>query len=95
MEPPPAPEPKEWRSFEDAILHASRKEAEGDSERVCTLLLAEKFDRRPVGFSVKGHEKNALVTRAVYEELPDKPFLAMVNKSAKSKGLLEIQPCLN
>ncbi|KAF9345189.1 hypothetical protein BGX34_004965, partial [Mortierella sp. NVP85] len=85
---------QEWRLFDDAILHASGKETEGESERVRTLIYADKLEQFPVGFSVEGQERNALVTRAVYDALPEKPFLAMVNKSAGTGQLLEAQPCL-
>ncbi|KAF9344954.1 hypothetical protein BGX34_005185 [Mortierella sp. NVP85] len=90
----PEPESQEWRSFDDAILHASGKETEGESERVRTLIYAKKLEQFPVGFSVEGQERNALVIRAVYDALPEKPFLALVNKSAGTGQLLEAQPCL-
>ncbi|KAK3812092.1 MAG: hypothetical protein J3Q66DRAFT_286211 [Benniella sp.] len=86
--------PQEWRSFDDAILHATDKDTESESERVRTLVYADKLEQFPVGFSVEGHEINALVTRAVYDALPDKPILAMVNKSTRSNQHSETSSCL-
>ncbi|KAK3818637.1 MAG: hypothetical protein J3Q66DRAFT_282070 [Benniella sp.] len=94
LEASPEPEPVQWRSFDDAVLHATGKETEGESERVRMLYVAEKFDQFPIGFSVQGEEKNALVTGAVYDALPDKPFLAMINKSTRSNQHSETLPCL-
>ena len=86
--------PEEWWSFDDAVLHASGKETAGKSERARTLVYADKLDQFPVGVSVEGREINALVTRAVYDALPAKPFPAMVNKSVGSRQLLEAPSCL-
>ncbi|KAF9997556.1 hypothetical protein BGZ65_006871 [Modicella reniformis] len=50
-------------------------------------LIRGRFGQFPIGFSTGGKEENAIISRQVYERLPDNPFLAVVNKARSKPGV--------
>ncbi|KAG0195914.1 hypothetical protein BGX28_000388 [Mortierella sp. GBA30] len=94
----PVRPPSTWRSYTEAVISASGETTSGELNQLKTLYFSEQLGKCPIGISVDGTELNAMVNRDVFTALPDKPFLAIVNKSAVHSDIKprwEIQQCLN
>ncbi|KAF9342713.1 hypothetical protein BGX34_007774, partial [Mortierella sp. NVP85] len=78
--------PSTWRPYNEAVLHASDETQTTEANQAKILYYTDKIGRLPIGFSTDGTEQNALVSKDVYDSLPDGPFLAIMNKSAVDKN---------
>ncbi|KAF9154223.1 hypothetical protein BGX21_004183 [Mortierella sp. AD011] len=78
--------PTVWRSFNEAILHASNEASSSVAHQRKTLTYAERLHQFPLGLSFNGTELNALVPLDVFSLIPDKPTLAIVNKPTRQDG---------
>ncbi|KAF9411171.1 hypothetical protein BGZ76_005384, partial [Entomortierella beljakovae] len=72
--------PEKWRSFDDAIVHASGDASAPVSVQHRTVIFAEKLSQYPIGISIDGKEFDALVPQETFDSFPSKPTLAVVNK---------------
>ncbi|KAF9195850.1 hypothetical protein BGZ49_002953, partial [Haplosporangium sp. Z 27] len=73
--------PKKWRTYEEGIIHAEGVEESPESIKLKALLTSARLNIAPIGISIGGVETSVTVDQALYDVLPNQPFIIVAHKS--------------
>ncbi|KAF9085781.1 hypothetical protein BGX27_003364, partial [Mortierella sp. AM989] len=80
--------PRTWRPFNDALLNAYQMESTSETENQKTLFFSDRIGQRPIEMSIFGCEFYALVSKDLFNFLPDALVHALIKKSVHAAGYL-------